>query len=468
MQISSAGVGSGIDVRELVDNLLEAESKDKIKKLDYDEATSLAKITGYGTLKGAMSDFLDKINELQSINKFELRSASATLANNKPVITATASAQASAGNYSIEVSQFAFAQKSGSIDFDYEYSIVGTGTLTFTIGSAQYSFDINDSNKTLEGIHDTINAATGSTGISASLISSETGTKIVFSSKTGINNAFTVSVSNDNDGNNADPSGLSRLASPNLTTLQPPQNALVKIDGVTIESNSNTIDYAIRGVSFDLISTNVGDPITLSIAVDYQSAKDAIHQFVDSYNTVFESISNLTKYDSKDSKDEMGVLIGDATLRSIEFQLRRILTDVITTQPAGYKTLSQIGITSDIYTGKLSIDDSKLTDAINNNFTAVGNLFMEKDDGVLDKMEVLVDQYVEVNGVIQSKEDGLRNSIKIITEQRISLERHLISLEKRLLAQFTAMDAVVAQLKSLSDFLETQLDKLPDPMMFKK
>ena len=468
MKISSTGVGSGIDVRELVDNLLEAESKDKIKKFDHDEAMTLAKITGYGTLKSTMSQFIDKINELQSINKFEMRSANATLSNNKPIIEPTANAQASAGNYTVEVTQIALGQKSGSISFLHEYTEVGTGTLTFTTGTHEYSFDINDSNKTLEGISDTINAASGSTGITANLIATETGTRIVFSSLTGLNNAFTVSVVDDGDANNVDASGLSQLASPNLTLLQAPLNSLVKIDGVTIESSSNTIDHAIRGVSFDLIKTNIADPITLSIAVDVQSAQDAIVDFVMSYNEVFDSISHLTQYDRTDSKDSMGILIGDATLRSIEFQMRRVLTDVMRSQPAGFTTLSQIGITSDIYTGKLEIDDSKLADALNKNFAAVGNLFMEQEDGVLAKMEILVDNYTEVNGILQSREDGLRKSLSLVDDQRINLERHLQSLEKRLLLQFTAMDKVVAQLKSLSNFLETQLDKLPEPMMFRK
>lgn len=468
MKVNATGVGSGVNVRELVDGLLEAESKNKIKKFDNDEATTLAKITAFGTLKSAMSDFIDKINELQSVNKFELRSANASLSNNKQIILPTASAQATSGNYTIEVLQLALGQKSGSVDFAQEYTEVGTGTLTFTIGTAVYDFEINDSNKTLQGISETINAASGSTGISSSLITSETGTKIVFSSKTGLNNAFTVSVTNDNDGNDTNASGLSQLASPNLIALQSPLNSQVKIDGVTIESASNTISNAIKGVSFDLLTTNIGDPISLSIAVDVQSAQNAIYEFVESYNYVFDSVSRLTQYDGTTKQDSMGILIGDATLRNIEFQMRRILTDVITTQPAGFRTLSQIGITSDVYTGKLLIDDSTLSEALNDNFEAVGNLFMDSTNGVLDKMESLVDNYVEVNGILQSKEDGLRKTLDVINEQRISLERHLLSLEKRLLQQFTAMDAVVAQLKSLSEYLETQLDKLAEPLMFRK
>ncbi|MBS0288364.1 MAG: flagellar filament capping protein FliD [Proteobacteria bacterium] len=468
MKITSTGVGSGIDIRELVDNLLEAESKDKIKKFDHDEATTLAKITGYGTLKSAMSSFVDKIDNLKDINQFELRSANATLANDEIIITPYASAQASAGNYSIEVTQLALSQKSASIPFAENYTVIGTGTLTFTTQNAQYSFQIDNTNSTLQGINDTINSQAATTGISSSLIVTDAGTKIVFTSPTGTNNAFTVSVSNDGDGNNTNATGLSQLASPNLTLVQAPVNAAVKIDGVTVNSESNTLKYAIKGVTFDLVNTNVGKPITLSVDVDVQSAHQAITDFVNSYNEVFDSISKLTQYDNDSSKENMGVLIGDSTLRNIEFQLRRILTDIVQSQPAGFATLSQIGISSDIYTGKLIINDYQLTDALENNFTAVGNLFMQEKTGVLDQMEAVLDNYIEVNGILQTKQEGLRKSIDVINDQRLNLERHLISLEKRLLVQFTAMDSIVSRLKSLSDFLETQLEKLPEPLMFRK
>ncbi len=468
MNVTSAGIGSGINIRELVDNLLEAESKDKIKKFDADEATSIAKITGYGNLKSAMADFSANIERLKGSNQFEMRSASATTANNQVIIAPNATSDAQAGNYSVEVTQLAYGQKSCSIGFPESFSVVGTGTLTFNIDGFHYSFDINNANNTLLGINDTINAQSGATGISSSLIATDTGTKIVFSSSTGTNNAFTVSVTNDADANNANASGLSRLASPNLTTLQAPQNANVKIDGVPISSDSNTISSAITGVTFDLVNLNVGQPVTLSVGIDVASAKQAVVDFVDGYNKVFEALSKLTQFDLSRNKNNMGILIGDATLRNVEFQMRRILTDIATTQPAGFSTLSQIGITSDIYTGKLTIDESMLDEALYKNFDAVGSLLMDSEDGVLTKMDSFLEGYIDFNGVLKSREDGLKASLELIDEQRISLERHLKSLEKKLIVQFTAMDTVVAKLKSLSNFLETQLEKLVDPLMFKK
>ncbi|MBN9286695.1 MAG: hypothetical protein BGO43_11170 [Gammaproteobacteria bacterium 39-13] len=466
MKISTSGVGSGVDIRTLVDNLLEAESKEKIKKFDMDEASTLAKITAFGTLKSAMSDFADKLEQLQTTNQFDLRFATAEQNNNVDVISVTADATASPGKYTVEVTQLALAQKMGSINFTDASAVVGTGQLKFAVGTNNYTFNINASNQTLQGIHDTINMSSKSTGITASLITTDAGTSIVFSSPTGTNNTFTVTVANDADSNNTDNAGLSRLASNNLTSLQTAQNAIVKIEGVPVTSDSNTIDNAINGVTIDLLHTNTNSPIILSVNLDLQSAQAAIQGFVDSYNAVFNSIKNLSKYDI--NGEDTGILIGDATLRSIEFQMRRIITDMNTSQPAGYFTLSQIGITSDRYTGMLVIDQNQLTTSLNDNFDAVGSLFMDSTNGLVTKMDTMLENYIEINGILQSKTDGLNESIAVIDERRVNLERHLKSLEQRLLTQFIAMDTIVAKLRSLSEYLETQLEKLPKPMMFRE
>ncbi|HRE33023.1 MAG TPA: hypothetical protein PLD88_13685, partial [Candidatus Berkiella sp.] len=82
--------------------------------------------------------------------------------------------------------------------------------------------------------------------------------------------------------------------------------------------------------------------------------------------------------------------------------------------------------------------------------------------------ESTIDSYIKNDGVIKSKTNGLNKSIDLISEQRINLERHLIHFEERLLSQFIAMDSIVANLRSTSDFLKTQLDSLAEPLSFRK
>lgn len=96
MPISTTGVGSGINIREIVDKYLEDESKSKIAKYDADEASALAKITGYGNLKSAMSDFYSLVSNWKSDNPFERKSVSLS-ETDSPVISASAESSASQG-----------------------------------------------------------------------------------------------------------------------------------------------------------------------------------------------------------------------------------------------------------------------------------------------------------------------------------------------------------------------------------
>lgn len=465
MRVSLDDIGSGIDIKALVADLLEAESKQKLAKLNESEHIAVEKITGIGKLRSSMSSYLSKLDQLQTTNEFELLSATASTANNIQVISATANADAVPGNYSVVVTQLALAQKMGSGTFQSVGTVVGTGNLIFTIDNFAYTFTITSANGTVQGIADAINAQTAETGISATLIATNNAVSMVFSSQTGLNNTFTVTVTNDGDGNNTDNAGLSQLASNNLTTLQNAQNAIVNIENVPVVSDSNTIQYAISGVTIDLITTNVGMPVTLSVNYDVPSAQQAVREFVNGYNEVFSIIRDFSTFD-KVGKDS-GVFLGDATFRSIEFQLRNLITSMYTSDPGGYSSLSQIGILSDPYSGKLRIDEEQLLNALNTNFMAVGQLFMDPVNGLVVNMQNMIESYTEVNGVLQFRTESIKSGIKRIDDQILHMERHLKKMEKRLMAQFIAMDVNVARLRSMSDYLATQLEGLADPMMFR-
>lgn len=468
MPISTSGVGSGINIRELVDDLLAAESKDKKLRFDKNEAEALTKISAYGTLKGTLSDFKDKIQSLIDINPFTSRAVSVGLTtDNRSVISAEASNSAQTGDFLIEVTALAKSHKLASQNFGSSTDIVGTGVLEFNVGVTTYSIDITDSDKTLQGIKDKINQSSKTTGITASLITSEAGAVIVFQAeKTGLDNLFTVSVIDD-DGNNTDNNGLSKLASNYLTINQAAKDAVVKIDGVTVTNSTNTISDAIEGVTLNLLYTNTLDPIEMSISLNKEAATAAIQEFVSLYNNTLDSIQKLTAYNKEDPKNA-GILIGDSIARSVQTQMRRVLNTSNYELPLAISSLAQLGITSDRTTGKLSIDQYKLDTAVAKNYDDIGKLFIDDEHGILNNMETMLNSYVENNGVIKNKTNGLNKSIELITEQRIILERHLIHLEERLLSQFIAMDSIVASLRSTSDFLKTQLDSLAEPLSFRK
>lgn len=469
MPITSSGVGSGVNIRELVDELLAAESKDKKLRFDKNEAEALTKITAFGSLKSTLSDFKDKVNSLKDTDPFASRMVSSVISSdNKTVLEAEASNSAQTGDFLIEVTKLAKSHKLSSGTFDSPTMVVGTGVIEFTVDTTVYSIEITDSDKTLQGIKDKINQSSRTTGISASLITSDSGAVLVFQAeKTGLDNAFTVAVVDDSDSNDTDNAGLSKLASNHLNISQQAQDALVKIDGVSVTSSTNTISDAIEGVTLNLLNSNTLDPVQMTISLNKEAAVAAIQEFVSIYNKTLESIHKLTAYNKEDPKNA-GMLLGDAIARGVENQMRRVLNTANYDLPLGISSLAQMGITSDRTTGLLEINNYKLTSAVSKNYDDVGKLFIDNDKGILNNMESMLDSYIKNDGIIKSKTNGLNSSINLISEQRVALERHLIHLEERLLSQFIAMDSIVATLRSTSDFLKTQLDSLAEPLSFRK
>ncbi|MCS5711435.1 flagellar filament capping protein FliD [Candidatus Berkiella aquae] len=468
MPITTSGVGSGINIRELVDELMAAESKDKKLRFDRNEAEALTKITAYGTLKGALSDLKDKVNSLKESNPFASRLVNSGLTTDKrTVLEAKATNTAQTGDFQIEIIALAKAHKLSSANFANSTTIVGTGMIEFQVGATTYSVEITDQDKTLQGIKNKINEVSKTTGITASLITSDSGAVLTFQAdKTGLDNAFIVTVV-DNDSNDTDNNGLSKLASNHLTIAQAAQNATVKIDGVTVTSETNTLTDAIEGVTLDLLGTNTLDPITMKVSLDKDAAGKAIEDFVNAYNNTLDAIKKLTAFNKEDPKNA-GILIGDALTRNAQTQLRRILNTANYDLPLAVSSLTQMGISTDRITGKLEIDPYKLNSVITKNYDEIGQFFIDNENGLFNNLESTIDTYIKNDGVIKSKTNGLNKSIDLITEQRVNLERHLIHFEERLLSQFIAMDSIVANLRSTSDFLKTQLDSLAEPLSFRK
>ncbi|UQV48037.1 flagellar filament capping protein FliD [Janthinobacterium lividum] len=233
---------------------------------------------------------------------------------------------------------------------------------------------IDATNNTLQGIRDAINNA--GLGVTASIVSdgSDKPYHLVLSStKTGANSAMKISLSGS-DGQPAD-SALNNLLSydasgtQNLKQNSAAQNTMFSVNGIAITSSSNSVDTAIEGVTLGI--TKIGTS-NLSVAKDTSTVKTSITAFVKAYNDLNTSISKMTAY-NPDTKTG-GVLLGDATVKSIQSQLRRQLGAPITGLNSSMSTLSQVGISFQ-KDGSLTLDTSKLDKAISTNFGDIAGLF---------------------------------------------------------------------------------------------
>ena len=127
--ISSAGIGSGLDVNSIVSQLVALE-KQPLKALESKATMVQAQITAFGTIQSGFSALSDVATRIAAGSAWVARSASSSSA----AATISASASAAATSFTLEVDALATKQSVSSAQIAAG-SAVGAGTLTFSLGT---------------------------------------------------------------------------------------------------------------------------------------------------------------------------------------------------------------------------------------------------------------------------------------------------------------------------------------------
>lgn len=392
--ITSTGLGSGLNISSMVSQLVQAERAPFATRLDRQEAEIQSKISSFGNFKSALSAFRDSLSALKNLSSFQKIGATSS---DSSIVSASAESNADLGNYKIEVKQLAQSHALATGHFASANAVVGTGTLTLNFGTTDYTppadgvpgsyngftqnpdrgtltLQIDSSNNTLSGIRDAINNAKA--GVTAVIVNDGGGARLVLnSSETGAENSLQISVADD-DGNSTDTSGLSVLsfnaAAVNLQQTQAALDAKIAINGLEVTNASNTIRDALKGVTLNLQSAQSGKIVNVSISQSNEEIKKLIEGFVKSFNELAKTDRSLTGYDA--AQKAGGILQGDPTVRGGMGQLRSELGRFIQGLEGSTKTLAHIGIRTQ-RDGTLSLDSSKLNEALNADRNSVAALF---------------------------------------------------------------------------------------------
>ena len=449
MALTATGIGSGLDINTIVGVLVDAEKIPKEAIFDKTEKTIESKVSAIGTLKSKLSTFQDALEKLSDPNALNIRKVST---GDNSYFTATADKNAQSGSYQIQVEQLASVHKVAGVNVADPAAAVGQGSLDLSVNGKAFSVAI-EAGDSLEDIAKKVNESADNSGVTATIIKSDAGSRLVFSSdESGTDNQVNVTAT-DTVG-----SGLSDMfGAGNLTELQAAQNSIVHIDGQKVTSQSNDIENAITGVTLSLTEADLGKTSTLKIEQDDEAVKENIKGFVDAYNTLIDSISDLSSYDV--DKKEAAALQGDSMIRSIESQLRNTISNRVSVDGESI-ALYDIGIETDRY-GKMSIDDTKLDKVIAEDMGSIENLFASPDSGIANRLDTLVDSYVKTGGMIDSRNNALTGDKQRLEDQRESFTRKMDLLQARLFKQFNAMDLVVGQLNQQSSSLADRLNSLP-------
>lgn len=392
MAISSAGIGSGLDVNSIVEQLMAVESR-PLATIAQKEASYQAKLTALGSVSSALSSFQSALSSLKTPSKFQAQSTSSS---DSAVATATATTRAVAGSYAIDVTALAQAHTLAARGLADTTEAIGSGeptTLTFQFGSitgadpenglypegtsftqdpdrGTKSITIDSSNNSLQGIRDAINKA--NLGVTATIVSDggETPYRLVLtSSKTGQTSSMKITVNGDaalKDLLAYDPTDANGQK---MTETARGQNTAMTINGIAITSPNRAITDAIQGVTLNVAKTG---STTLSVTRDTAAVTTAVNDFVKAYNALNKTITDLTAYNP--TTRTAAALTGDSTVRFLQSELRGMLNTVVTDGDAAIRTLSDIGVSFQ-KDGTLAVDSNKLQKAINENFDGIAALF---------------------------------------------------------------------------------------------
>lgn len=449
MAISSAGIGSGLDVAKIVEQMVALE-KSPLAKLEVKAEGIQTQISTYGEIKSLTSKLGDSASKLTRDSAWN----GVTISSSNSTITGTMTGIAAPGTYNIKVTQLAQAQTTviggaDAVALAKDETMGASGNIKLTMGTESKDIAI-ESSDTLTKIATKINEA--GMGIQASIVTDVNGQErlMMRSKETGTDKQFDVTI---------DPA-LTKLGQ---TNAQEAKNATVSLNGVALESSSNTFANTIPGMSFT-VSEVTSTAATLNVKPDTEAMKKNIQEFVDAYNELNDLLTKSTKsvrtadgkVDQSAQSSGVGTLQGDSTTVSLQNSLR-MLTQGISGSKGSLTRLSDIGIQMQ-EGGKLSLDASKLDKALTN-VDDVKGLFANKADsqgqggGIAVNFKNFTDQLLAFDGTLNTKSDSLDSKLKSNIAEQDKVNKRAEALETRLYAQYSALDVKMSSLNALNSYV---------------
>jgi flagellar hook-associated protein 2 len=443
MAITAAGVGSGIDIENIVSQLMSLERRPLVA-LQRRVTSTESEISALGSFKSQVSTFRDAMQELSTLEAFRKFSASST---DEGVVAVSADSEAAAGNFSLEVTRLAQNSRYGSKEFDSGATVGGGAgdALVLTVDGEPLSVDLSSA-KTVEEIRDAINSASNNPGVTATVLNVGDGKQrlLVTADESGYDKRVDISYGGtltpaafDFTLSNKDNTGATLG---DLTEL----DAAFSIDGYALTSASNNVTDAIDGIKLQLKDTGSA---VIDLSRDDAAIAESAKQFVEAYNTLLDNADKLAN-----GNNDAAVLA-----RSVRNSLRNTLNQSSGEIGGTFTALSQVGIKTNATSGELEFDSDEFEAALANDFTSVAQLFANDDRGVAFRFDALAERMVDDEGLIELRVDSLNSRKRGLEDDERSMEARLELTERAMRAQYAALDSLVGRLQSTSNFLMQNL-----------
>lgn len=465
--MSTASISSStgpLDVQTLVSQLMTV-AKQQLNRMNSQLQTETAQISDYGALSSDLTALQSALTPLSSGAFINTLKASSSNVN---VLNATASNTANAGQYNITVNNLASSQNLAYTGQASESASLGNlaSTLSFSFGSGSSATVSLAADSSLDDIATAINAA--GIGVSASVVkadSSSTPYRLVLTgNNVGADQTFSTSVAVNAgvDTSTALSSSLSALsfldfdasAAVDATTgsitdsrlTAQAQDASLTVNGLTMNSSSNTVTNAVLGVSMNL--TQTGSTV-LSIARDDEAIQTQVQTFVTNFNKVISDAKTLYA----------GALQGDFNLVQLQSTFNSLLQTPISSADGSSKVayLAQVGVSLQ-KDGSLSLDAAALKAAIANNATAVANVFGNNTgDGFAQRFNQAINDLLGPQGLVTTRTNSLN---KMASDEKDAIAREqtrLDTMQQSYMTQYSNLNSALSKMQQTSTSLSSIL-----------
>jgi flagellar hook-associated protein 2 len=443
----AGGLMSGLDTNTIIEQLVRLE-RIPIQKMEKRQELLSSQRSMFTEIESSLKALQSKMKDFDSKEKILSYNAKSS---DEDFMTVEASGEAVAGSHSVQILQTARAEQNRSAAFGNNTDEVTEGTLTITLqGEDPVVVDI-EAGYNLDDVAYAINRS----GLDVSAAVINTGTEYyltIYNQETG----FEVGSSADDAVTIVENYTGGSGAQLTLSQTVQAQNAQISFDGLSVERRDNAITDVVPGLSLQ-IGDDTGQPtIEISVEPDTEGVQANLKSFVDAFNKVMSKVSAQFKVGADEST---GILFGDGTLRSLMMQLQTVVTESANNSSGGFSMLRDIGIkvSSD---GTISINDSDLKDAMDDNFRGISTIFTTETTGMVDRMDSLIEGYTDsIDGVFKQRKDGFDERYDNLSDQIDKMEMRIEAYEKRLVTQFTSMELVIAQLQSQQSYLASALSQ---------
>jgi flagellar hook-associated protein 2 len=243
-------------------------------------------------------------------------------------------------------------------------------------------------------------------------------------------------------------------------------DASLTVDGVPIDSASNTVSGAIPGVTLTLLGADPGATVALGVQSDSSQVATAITQLVTDYNTAIGLVNaqfNLTSSTNSSgaATNSEGALASDPTVVSLQSALEQAIayTFTPTSGTTTVSSLNDLGITTNA-DGTLAVDSATLDNALTNNPSDVQNFFQGTAlNGFANTLANTLNSYTEpANGAFTVDLNSMSTQSQALTSEINSYETNYIANQQTVLtAEYSSAEIALQQLPEEMQQLNSEL-----------